>query len=93
MFFKTLISVFSNLMDKMPTQIILIALVIAQGFYITIDYYLIDLTPSIGTHYQQNLVNLEEKITTIHEECQKTINFLLLSRSSMPSDTTSFPGH
>lgn len=70
MYLKALLSILAKTMDKLPTNVILTIIIFFQGMWISVDYYIIDLTPSVGTIYQQSIENLEEKIDGLYVECR-----------------------
>ena len=71
MFLKTIFAIMSHILTSLPGKVGLILVIFFQSVYIVIDYFIIDLTPSVGTYYHNNLSQIEEKIDRVMEECYR----------------------
>lgn len=66
---KVVLLTLNGLANRVPMYVFLSLIVIAQAMYITIDYYVLDLSPSIGTYYNGRLDDIEAKLAVLYDAC------------------------
>lgn len=62
---------------SVPLMVISLLLIVVLSTYILIDYYVLDLTPSVGTYHQKQLDTMHDLLKDIHVNCgrNKWINY------------------
>ena len=66
---KVILSVVAGLNERLPLIVLLLIIIIALGTYVLIDYYVIDLTPGIGTYYNGQLQEIKTSVDLIVNKC------------------------
>ena len=66
---KWIIALVAKLHDSVPLIVLLLFIIVAETTYFIIDYYVVDLTPGIGTYYNGRLDNIEESLQVLMEQC------------------------
>jgi len=74
---KTFIELLSHLLHLIPPLVVsVITNVLLIGYFI-IDYYVLDLTPAIGSYYSIKLGVLEDKIESVENSSFRIEKYLL----------------
>lgn len=66
---KVILLTINGLANRVPMYVFLSLILIAQTMYIAVDYYVLDLSPSIGTYYNGRLEDIEAKLDVLYDAC------------------------